>query len=949
MKRNKSILKILKLLLVGVLLLGVATLSGCVKKSDDVYFLRSVVKEHSIEFQDGNSADYVTGNVGLATNYEGVTISWKSSNPNLVTTNGVVTLPSKDEVVTLTGTYSIGNHLKTKKFELNLISQESIDNTKYLDALNKVLLLETRNNQTNYDSAKEALNLVPMTHASRQALVDRFLVQEKIRETDDLVKAFLYLPTTPVYTTLLARLNSLPAHNQYVLQYKTQIAEVQPHLVVGDKVKALIDNKTQAAYDEALAEVEALPGDLPSKYSLNNNLTLVKKYLNDVAKLNLNDATSEELEAIIKQSVGNPTLNNDDKANLRTLFNNNQQRLFAALEDGGRAYILGVIEQLRVPNTLTVEDIFLLQHLIDNFAGPEQAELLAKFKILVLSKDINSANIAAAKAANNAVTNQAVKTENAGFIADFELALTLETKFNELEALKEGTVNFETLKAKIVEVKTAGANLTLERNINWFNDNFEVYGVVKQVIDGASEILTIPLAYTGNNLHPLVQKISDTKVINNSTILSDETHLRSQLSKVIEMNTLARLEELKALNEAEETEGNRVLIGQLLGQTVARDYGTYMMRSYKEKLDSDVRLSQSSALVGKILLIFVLIVVFFVSQAMTADYASKKGYEGIVASLISLIPIGGWLYFYKQPKRRNISKSGIRSVYKPSEVFAKLAIYGQIVLTAVIVIVPIIYIFGMAFSNLKTDIPNQIWPTNPNWESFNYLFNETKFKTWWLNTVSIALINMLIGTVLITGASYVFARFNFKGKKAGLMTILVLQSFPSFMGLIAMYVLFWKFGLLGQPLALTILYIGGGIPGNIWLIKGFMDQIPKDLDESAMIDGANKLQIFFRIIMPLAVPILTFVAVNMFMAPWMDYMLPGYLLNIPRAGAPIDFDITEQWTLAVGLFKLINDPNTLNYSAFAAGALIVGIPITLLYMFFQKYLIEGIMAGATKG
>ncbi len=364
---------------------------------------------------------------------------------------------------------------------------------------------------------------------------------------------------------------------------------------------------------------------------------------------------------------------------------------------------------------------------------------------------------------------------------------------------------------------------------------------------------------------------------------------------------------------------------------------------------SDNRLEQSSSIRATIIIIFIAVVILLVLQATTADYASKKGYEGVGYSLIALIPIGGFIYFWRKTKRRNISKSGFKQVYRPQEIAAKFIIYAQIVAVTVIVLVPIIYIFGMAFSDMKTDIPNQIWPDNPSFNAFKYLFQETKFKQWWLNTVSIALVNMLVGTVLITGAAYVFARFNFKGKKAGLLTILVLQSFPSFMGLIAMYVLFWKFGMLGRPIYLTILYIGGGIPGNIWLIKGFLDQIPRDLDESAMIDGANKLQIFFRIIMPLAIPILTFVAVNMFMAPWMDYMLPGYLLNIPHAGAPIDHDITTQWTLAVGLFKLINDPNTLHYSAFAAGALIVGIPITLLYMFFQKYLIEGIMAGATKG
>jgi len=116
-----------------------------------------------------------------------------------------------------------------------------------------------------------------------------------------------------------------------------------------------------------------------------------------------------------------------------------------------------------------------------------------------------------------------------------------------------------------------------------------------------------------------------------------------------------------------------------------------------------------------------------------------------------------------------------------------------------------------------------------------------------------------------------------------------------------------------------------------------------------MIDGASKFQIFIKIILPLAVPILTFVAVSMFMGPWMDYLLPGYLLRFKPAGAAADYDITQQWTLAIGLFRFINDQTYRHYSAFAAGALLVGIPITVLYMVFQRYLIEGIMAGATKG
>ncbi|MFP4177576.1 MAG: sugar ABC transporter permease [Acholeplasmataceae bacterium] len=351
----------------------------------------------------------------------------------------------------------------------------------------------------------------------------------------------------------------------------------------------------------------------------------------------------------------------------------------------------------------------------------------------------------------------------------------------------------------------------------------------------------------------------------------------------------------------------------------------------------------------RLLLIYGAIVLLLIHQGTVVEYARKKGYEGVRPGLIGLIPLYGLYYYVRRKKRRNISKQGLRAVFSLRNFVSRTLIYGEIALISIIVIVPVVYIIGLSLSNIQSSVPSTIWPNNPNTGAFNYLFEETKFIRWYWNTLSIALINMIAGTVIITGAAYIFARFKFVGKRAGLLAILVLQAFPSFMGLIAMYVLFWTFGLLGQPRALSILYIGGSIPGNLWLVKGFLSQIPKDLDESAMIDGANKFQIFWRIILPLSVPILTFVAVTMFMVPWMDYILPGYLLNYYPPEAPPDYDVTQQWTLAVGLFKFIDDIEYIHYSAFAAGALLVGLPITILYMLFQRYLIEGIMAGATKG
>ncbi len=241
-------------------------------------------------------------------------------------------------------------------------------------------------------------------------------------------------------------------------------------------------------------------------------------------------------------------------------------------------------------------------------------------------------------------------------------------------------------------------------------------------------------------------------------------------------------------------------------------------------------------------------------------------------------------------------------------------------------------------------------------DNYRVLFDEseTMFVHWYKNTFYLALLNMVFGVLFITGAAYIFARFKFKGKKVGLISILVLQVFPSFMGMVALFTLYQTFNLVGRPLALTFIYVGGSVPFNLWLIKGYLQQIPRDLDESAMLDGANKAQIFFKIILPLSVPILSFVAVSQFMAPWMDYILPSFLLNIvPRnANIPAGMNLAEytkmQWTLAVGLFEFISGTNS-EYTTFAAGAIIVALPITVVYMLFQRFLIQGITAGATKG
>lgn len=351
-------------------------------------------------------------------------------------------------------------------------------------------------------------------------------------------------------------------------------------------------------------------------------------------------------------------------------------------------------------------------------------------------------------------------------------------------------------------------------------------------------------------------------------------------------------------------------------------------------------------MIVKALIIYLAIVVYFVLDAIAAQIYEEKGYKQIIGALWGLIPVYGIIRALKVPPLKAVTKAAIRRPLKVKSILWTTLLIAQITLVAIIVILPVIYMIGSSFAD-TSGLPTTFWPEKMTWSNYEDLFTGTKFVKWITNTFTVAVITMIVGVLFITGAAYVFARFKFKGKKVGLITILVLQVFPTFMSMIAMFTLFEVFGLLGQPLALTILYVGGAVPFNLWLIKGYLQQIPKDLDESAMLDGANKLQIFTQIILPLSVPILSFVAVSMFMSPWMDYMLPKFLLDVNVSGQADN--VQNQWTLAVGLFEMISGADKQNYTTFAAGSMVVAAPITILYMVFQKFLIQGITAGATKG
>ena len=221
---------------------------------------------------------------------------------------------------------------------------------------------------------------------------------------------------------------------------------------------------------------------------------------------------------------------------------------------------------------------------------------------------------------------------------------------------------------------------------------------------------------------------------------------------------------------------------------------------------------------------------------------------------------------------------------------------------------------------------------------YERLFLEKDYLIWYKNTLKIAFFTMILSTILVVMTAYSLSRFRFAGRRQALMAMLVLQMFPSFMGLIALYILLLQINLLDSHWGLILIYAGGSIPFGAWLCKGYFDGISRNLEEAAKIDGASHTVIFFRVMLPLSMPIVVFIAVSNFIGPWMDFILARLVLRT-----------SEKKTLAIGLYEMVTGQQNTEFTMFAAGAVLVAVPITVLFIVLQKYMVEGLRAGANKG
>ena len=267
-------------------------------------------------------------------------------------------------------------------------------------------------------------------------------------------------------------------------------------------------------------------------------------------------------------------------------------------------------------------------------------------------------------------------------------------------------------------------------------------------------------------------------------------------------------------------------------------------------------------------------------------------------------------------------------------VFATFAIY------------PILFVATNSFADFANLTNSKLIPEGFTLKHYKLLSSDplVPYYKWLYNTYKIAIIAGFFNVFLGTLAAYAFSRLQFKGRRASLLTLVIVQMFPSFLAFVAIYLLFFQisdvapFMGLGTHFGLILVYLGGSIGFNSWLIKGFMDTISPSLDEAAKVDGATEYQIFSKIIAPLSRPILVVIFVITFIGIYSDFILAAIFLKDKNL-----------WTVAVGINTVFVDDFNADWGVIAASSVIAATPIAVLCIFFQKQITGGLTAGSVKG
>lgn len=280
--------------------------------------------------------------------------------------------------------------------------------------------------------------------------------------------------------------------------------------------------------------------------------------------------------------------------------------------------------------------------------------------------------------------------------------------------------------------------------------------------------------------------------------------------------------------------------------------------------------------------------------------------------------------------------------YKRSREITNAIIYFVLTVMAVIWILPIVWLVIRSFQGEKGAWITTVLPQEWTISNYTRLFSETdmfNYPLWFFNTVKVAIVTCILSTLLVLMISYCFSRLRFKSRTRFMNIGLILGMFPSFMTMIAVYHILKAIGLYQSHISLILVYSAGACM-TYFIAKGFFDMIPKAMDEAAIIDGCTRSQVFWKITIPMSKPIIVYTALTSFLAPWVDFIFASVIMK----------DNYDKYTMAVGLFRMLERENIYEYfTRFCAGAVLVSIPITILFCCFQGYYVEGVTGGSTKG
>lgn len=275
---------------------------------------------------------------------------------------------------------------------------------------------------------------------------------------------------------------------------------------------------------------------------------------------------------------------------------------------------------------------------------------------------------------------------------------------------------------------------------------------------------------------------------------------------------------------------------------------------------------------------------------------------------------------------------------KQSRFWTKFFTYAFLIFMSVVIIYPLLITATSAFKAGNLLAFDLSFEAEFTLDNFRRLFDETLYGTWYMNTLFVAIVAMLIQVAIITLAGFAYSRYRFIGRKSSLKFFIIVQMVPTIAALTAFYVMALLIGGLDTHWFLIFIYVGGSIPMNTWLMKGYFDTVPIDLDESARLDGAGHIRTFSQIVLPLVRPMIAVQALWAFMTPFGEFMLARFILRSP-----------QNYTVAIGLQQFISNPREQRVTLFAAGAILIALPISTLFFFLQKNFVSGLTAGGTKG